>query len=187
MRELTNVEKLVFGADAQIDPATDEPIQMGRGSKGNETVQHLAALAKAQAKVPAGDTIPTERQLEELLALFKDAGDDSAHAARVKKLVDVANDARAAVAGAETASRELDSKRLDHIRRMTAEKASLEAVLEGERNTFEAERKVRFADLDAREADLAKREAALAARSAELNERQAKLDRGLAAVREATR
>lgn len=47
MRELTQAEKLVFGADAQIDEVTGNVIEQGKGAV---TSRDLAAQRKAQAE-----------------------------------------------------------------------------------------------------------------------------------------
>lgn len=47
MREPTNAEKAIYGADVKIG-ADGKPIEKGKGSALQQTAQHLAALKKAE-------------------------------------------------------------------------------------------------------------------------------------------
>jgi hypothetical protein len=181
--ELTNVEKLVYGADA-VRGDDGQVIQMGVGSKARETAQHLAALEKSRAKA---SEIPSSTQLQEALRLVQASTNAKANEALVQKLTAAADDARQTIAAADAASRESDKKRLAHLQLMADERSKFNSEIEHDRAALNAERERRLADLDAREADIAKRESELRAASAQLAERLGEVDKKLQAIREVAR
>jgi hypothetical protein len=184
MRELTNVEKSVFGVDAVIG---DDGVPISQSSlKLGADVNHQAAIERAKAKAASG-AVPSEAVMKEMLALVKDSQTDKAMAARVEKLKAAADDARTARGDADKASKALDEKRLEHLRLLAAERDAQDRALAAERAALESERASKLADLVEREGVVAKREAELKAASAELKERLADVDKRLGLIRQAAR
>jgi hypothetical protein len=69
MSELTNQEKLVFGADAKLHPVTGMPLETGSGalSDKQQALMHLSHIAREQGKDVA------DAMLEKIVGLEKAA------------------------------------------------------------------------------------------------------------------
>lgn len=94
MRELTQAEKLVFGATAKIDPQTDRPIEQGIGAV---TERALAAQHEADRQSREAEQ-KTKAELVQALA------DLAAAETRNAELLARAEKAQADLAAAHTAA-----------------------------------------------------------------------------------
>ncbi len=109
MRELSHIEKLVFGADAKIDPETDEVIEQGSGAV---TALELAAKRAAAAAHNAEFERLQDREKNLSAALTNAKKEHQKTADALKAAEDALADAvkRAEAAEAKAAELEAEAK-----------------------------------------------------------------------------